>query len=254
MSNRLSVLLVLGASAALGACHDWTQYDPRLGSSSSSSGGAGGSSGAGGAPAVCSVQLTDMFTALPLGDKWKAPPTQTLGGTVTIAGEKLVLNLPDTTKGAGAEIVSAMPYDITACRAFVRLDKAPDLSIKSLAIFQLQADDKNVLILLATEEKLQAKRKRPNPDPSGMPIEEQVPMSKFEPYDPMLPVYLGIRELNGTVIWESSLDTKTWTTIATAKVMLPSPMVTLKIGAFTYQTEASPPGEIHFDDLNVGQP
>ncbi|MEO5726495.1 MAG: hypothetical protein ABI134_13400 [Byssovorax sp.] len=256
--DRLSVLLALGASVVLGACHDWTQYDPRVGSSSdtstgtgtgtSGSGGGGSGSGGsgGGAGVVCTYPLMDDFSASTLDTtKWKK--SENPDGKLSLANEELLITIPSsmTIANSGAEIVSVEAHDMTGCRAFVRLVKAPELTTDALALLSLDSVvSGHGIVLLATEGNLQAKHKTPA-FPAGEPV------GAVTPYDPMTPVYLGISELNGRVTWETSPDAKTWTPIIQLDIQLPSPMVKLKVGAFTYKPEMAAPGETRFDNVNI---
>ncbi|MFS8067381.1 MAG: hypothetical protein ACMG6S_13555 [Byssovorax sp.] len=259
MSNRLSVLLVL-ASAALGACHDWTQYDPRLGTSTGtststgtgtgSSGGAGGSGGApvdcevddnvggGGSGAIgaCSPLIADDFSSS-LG-QWGD-----VKGDVKVANGALVLNLPTIAVDI-AQTRSNVLFNFTDCRSFVKLSKAPDTTSKGLAILSLQASPTDYYTLLETNGRLEAKGQVTGKELSTPP--------PTIPYNPTDHRYLGIRKRGDTVCWQTSPDGKKWTTMAVSKKELPSSMLRIVLGAVTYDTiEAVPPGETQFDDVNI---
>lgn len=254
MVNRLSVLLVLGASAALGACHDWTHYDPRLDTSTSTStDGSGGAGDSGGAPVDCEVDdtvgggssgaieacsplITDDFSGslAQWGDS---------KGDVMVANGALVLNLPTTAVGV-AEIKSNVLFNFTDCRSFVQLTKAPDTTSKGLAILSLQASPTDYYTLLETNGRLEAKGQV-----NGKELATPPPTI---PYNPMDHRYLGIRKRGDTVCWQTSPDGKKWTTMAVSKRALSSSMLRIALSAVTYDNaEAVPPGETHFDDVNI---
>ncbi len=245
---RSSVLLALGASAALGACRDWGKYDPGMssgGGSSSSSTGLGGSasntssSSTTGGGVVCSLPLVDTFDAPPLGSLWAQKNDN--AGALGVANHELVLTLPTMMAYSNAEITAIVPHDLTGCRGFVRLTQAPSMNTKAVALLQLLYDGYNAVILLETGGSLQAKKQLAGKETIEMAV----------PYDPVSHAYLGISELDGKVRWETSPDGTTWTTLIEETSWLPSPQVYFKLGASTYQMEPSAPGETHFDNVDV---
>ncbi|MEP7125496.1 MAG: hypothetical protein ABJE95_31475 [Byssovorax sp.] len=246
---RSIMLLALGASVALGACRDWASYDPRIGgggsggssgsSGSSSSSSSVGGGGGGDSGVACSLPLMDTFNAQAIGNLWGKQTNA--GGLISVANQKLVLTLPNTMAGSGAYIVSTSSYDLTGCRGSVSLSQLPSLTTKALALFALQYDVDNSIVLLESEGNLQAKKR----------ITGGETIVKTIPYNPVDHAYLGISELGGEVRWEASPDGKTWTILAHEPNWLPSSKVHLKIGSSTYQVEPSAPGETHFDDVDI---
>ncbi|HEX8245522.1 MAG TPA: hypothetical protein VF541_18565, partial [Longimicrobium sp.] len=70
------------------------------------------------------------------------------------------------------------------------------------------------------------------------------------PYDPQAHRWLRIRELNGTVYWETSPDAGAWTTLYSAPA--PFALTAISPGIFTGTYQAAPsPGVVIFDNLNV---
>lgn len=239
-----SVLLAIGASVALGSCRDWSLYDPSLGgggasSSVSSSGSGSGGSGDGANGVTCALALVDTFNAGGIGPQWTSQLNA--GGTISVANQKLVSTLPNTMANVSAYLVSTMPYELTGCRSFVRLTQMPSKKTKALALFALQYDADNAIILLETENQLQAKKR----------FAHDETILKSIPYDAVNHAYFGISELDGVVRWETSPDGKTWSIIAQAPKWFSSSAVYLKLGSSTYQIEPSAPGETHFDDVDT---
>ena len=164
-----------------------------------------------------------------------------LGGTVAIAAQKLVISLPNKLANSGASVVSTGVYDLTGCRGFVELTQVPDTQTSALAFLELANDPQNSLLLIEISGKLQAK-KRVN---GAETILVQIT------YDPVGHAHLGISEHGGAASWDTSPDGKTWTSFWQASNPLLSPLVHLRIAAFTYQMEQIVPGEAHFDNVDL---
>jgi hypothetical protein len=167
-----------------------------------------------------------------------------MGGVVSVAGGELVLALETTAKTASAVVLSTAAYDLTGCRASVKLTRVPDAPTKALALFGVNDDaSTDTASIVVTDGVLQAK-KSANGGASNI-----VP-GGFIDYLSSEHVYLGISELNGELRWETSPDGQTWHTVVSKPNHL-SPMVHLRLGTYTYQVEVVPPGETRFDDVNI---
>jgi len=184
----------------------------------------------------------DDFNDGTIGPAWD---TTLYGVTVAEVGGELVFDMNLDPAGTFGKVQTMASYDLTACRAVVRVTGVPDPLGYAALVLYLASDNTSYLEIIESDAELTFKYW----------LTGNSHVLATIPYDAALHAWWRLRESGGAVYWETSADGKVFTSHAT---LMPPPFpvtelqLSLTTGAGASMTP--PAGGGHFDDLNLPPP